>query len=134
MRSAFLVADIPLTDIYAEFPVNIFVLLVGVTFFFGIAQASGVNRIVDAAWRRVGDCTALIPAAFFEVTAGGAALGNPFGAVVMFPIGMTTARRRGIDPMLMGLALGTGVSAGGFAPTSCSASSLQELRSQLTSI
>ncbi|MBY3988743.1 C4-dicarboxylate ABC transporter [Rhodococcus fascians] len=114
-----LVADIPLTDIYAEFPVNIFVLLVGITFFFGIAQANGtVNRIVDAALRRVGDRTALIPAAFFAVTAGVAALGNPFGAVVMFPIAMTTAHRRGIDPMLMGLALGTGVSAGGFAPTS----------------
>ncbi|KXF52651.1 hypothetical protein AXA44_09570 [Rhodococcus sp. SC4] len=77
MRSAFLVADIPLTDIYAEFPVNIFVLLVGVTFFFGIAQASGVNRIVDAAWRRVGDCTALIPAAFFEVPQEGRPWATP---------------------------------------------------------
>lgn len=114
-----LVADIPLAEIYASFPVNIFVLLVGITFFFGIAQANGtVDRIVDAALRRVGDRTALIPAAFFVVTAGVAALGNPFGAVVMFPIGMSTAHRRGIDPMLMGLALGTGVSAGGFAPTS----------------
>lgn len=114
-----LVADIPLVDIYAGFPVNIFVLLVGITFFFGIAQANGtVDRIIDAALRRVGDRTPLVPAAFFVVTAGVAALGNPFGAVVMFPIGMTTGHRRGIDPMLMGLALGTGVSAGGFAPTS----------------
>lgn len=114
-----LVADIPLTDIYTKFPVNIFVLLVGITFFFGIAQANGtVTRIVDAALRRVGDRTALVPAAIFVVTAGVSALGNPFGAVVMFPIAMSTAHRRGIDPMLMGLALGTGVAAGGFAPTS----------------
>jgi len=114
-----LIADLPLAEVYAGFPVNIFVLLVGITFFFGIAQVNGtIDRIIDAALRRVGDRPALIPPAFFVVTAGVAALGNPFGAIVMFPIGMSTAHRKGIDPMLMGLALGTGVSAGGFAPTS----------------
>ena len=34
------------------------------------------------------------------------------------PIGMSVAARRGIDPMLMGIAMACGLSAGGFAPIS----------------
>lgn len=36
-----LVAGLPLDDIVAGFPVDILVLLVGVTFFFGIAKSNG---------------------------------------------------------------------------------------------
>lgn len=46
------------------------------------------------------------PSAFFVDTAGVAELCNPLGAVVKFPIGMTTAHRREIAPMLMAWHLG----------------------------
>lgn len=112
-------AGMPLADVYSGFPVTILILLVGITFFFGIAQANGtIDRLIDAALRRVGNRTALLPLVFFGLTAVIAAMGNPFAAIVMFPIGMLAAHNRQIDPMLMGLALGTGVSAGAFAPTS----------------
>ena len=106
-------------EVYTAFPVNIVILLVGITFFFGIAEANGtIDRLIHAALRRVGDRLAVLPLVFFALTALIAAMGNPFAAIVMFPIAMSAAQHRGIDPMLMGLALGTGVSAGAFAPTS----------------
>lgn len=114
-----LVAGLALKDIVAGFPVDILVLLVGVTYFFGIAKANGtINRLVDGAIARVGDNVALLPAVFFLLTALISAMGSPLGGLVMAPIAMSVAHRRQIDPMLMGLAVGTGLSAGGFAPTS----------------
>ncbi|MER5673200.1 SLC13 family permease [Pseudonocardia alni] len=114
-----LVAGLPLDDIVAGFPVDILVLLVGVTFFFGIAKSNGtIGRLVDRALVVVGDRTAALPLTFFVLTGVVSAMGSPLGGLVMAPIGMTVAHRRGIDPMLMALAIGTGLSAGGFAPTS----------------
>ena len=114
-----LVAGLPLDDIVAGFPVDILVLLVGVTFFFGIAKSNGtIGRLVDRALVLVGDRTAALPLTFFVLTGVVSAMGSPLGGLVMAPIGMTVAHRRGIDPMLMALAIGTGLSAGGFAPTS----------------
>ncbi|WP_224391135.1 SLC13 family permease [Pseudonocardia sp. ICBG1293] len=114
-----LVAGLPLDDIVAGFPVDILVLLVGVTFFFGIAKANGtIGRLVDRALVVVGDRTGALPLTFFVLTGVVSAMGSPLGGLVMAPIGMTVAHRRGIDPMLMALAIGTGLSAGGFAPTS----------------
>ncbi|WP_226362536.1 SLC13 family permease [Pseudonocardia sp. ICBG1142] len=114
-----LVAGLPLDDVVAGFPVDILVLLVGVTFFFGIAKANGtIGRLVDRALVVVGDRPGALPLTFFVLTGVVSAMGSPLGGLVMAPIGMTGAHRRGIDPMLMALAIGTGLSAGGFAPTS----------------
>ncbi|MGY0498895.1 SLC13 family permease [Nocardia sp. FBN12] len=113
------VAHLPLDEVIAEFPVKILVLLVGVTYFFGIAQVNGtIDRIIEAALASVGGKTELLPPVFFLLTAGISAMGSPLGGLVMAPIGMAVADKRGIDPMLMGLAMGTGLSAGAFAPTS----------------
>ncbi|TCP47320.1 UIT1 family transporter [Tamaricihabitans halophyticus] len=112
-------AQLPLEEVIAGFPIDIMVLLVGVTYFFGIAHANGtVDRIIEAALGRVGDRLALLPIVFFLLTAGIAAMGSPLGGLVMAPIGMMVANKREIDPMLMALSLGTGLSAGAFAPTS----------------
>ncbi len=114
-----LVVGLPLDDVVAGFPVDILVLLVGVTFFFGIAKANGtIGRLVDRALVVVGDRPGALPLTFFVLTGVVSAMGSPLGGLVMAPIGMTVAHRRGIDPMLMALAIGTGLSAGGFAPTS----------------
>jgi Na+/H+ antiporter NhaD/arsenite permease-like protein len=45
-------------------------------------------------------------------------MGSPLAGLVTAPIGMPLAKRSRIDPMLMALAIATGLSAGGFAPTS----------------
>lgn len=112
-------ASMPMDDIIDGFPVDILVLLVGVTYFFGIAHANGtIDRIIEVTLAKVGHRTVLLPLVFFLLTAVISAMGSPLGGLVMAPIGMMVADKRGIDPMLMALSIGTGLSAGAFAPTS----------------
>lgn len=112
-------ARIPLRDVLAGFPVNVMVLLAGVTYFFAIAQANGtIDRTIKVVLARVGNSTAVLPLAFFCLTASISAMGSPLAGLVMAPIGLPLARKNGMDPMLMALAIGTGLSAGAFAPTS----------------
>jgi di/tricarboxylate transporter len=59
-----------------------------------------------------------LPLVFFALTAGIAAMGSPIAGLVMAPLGLPAARKEGIDPVLMALAIGNGISAGAFAPTS----------------
>ena len=112
-------AGMPLSDVVGGFPVSIMVLLVGVTYFFAIAQANGtIDRVIEAALGRIGDNAVTLPFVFFALTAGISAMGSPLAGLVMAPIGMPVAKRYGMDPMLMALAIGSGISAGSFAPTS----------------
>lgn len=112
-------AGLPLKDVVGGFPVGIMILLVGVTYFFAIAQANGtIDRVIEAAVRRVGDNAVLLPFAFFALTGLIAAMGSPLASLVVAPVAMPIGRKQGLDPMLMALAIGTGFSAGGFAPTS----------------
>lgn len=112
-------AGIPLRDVIGGFPVNILVLLVGVTYFFGIAQVNGtVDRVIAAVLSRTGARPATLPVVFFCLAAVASAMGSPQAGLVLAPIGMPVARRAGIDAMLMAVALNSGISAGAFAPTS----------------
>ena len=112
-------AGMSIDKVVAGFPIGILVLLVGVTYFFSIAQTNGtVDRIIELAISKVGDRAFFLPLAFFALTVGISAMGSPLAGLVMAPMGMPLAKRYGIDRMLMGLAIGSGLSAGGFAPTS----------------
>jgi di/tricarboxylate transporter len=114
-----LLAGMPLKEVLGGFPVSIMVLLVGVTYFFAIAQANGtIDRVIEAALGSVGDSVVVLPFVFFALTAGISAMGSPLAGLVLAPIGMMIAKKYGIDAMLMALAIGTGQSAGAFAPTS----------------
>ena len=69
-------------DIFAGFPGDLFIILVGVTYLFAIANNNGtVDWLVHAAVRAVGGRVALIPWVMFAIT--GAAdrgrLGRPGG-------------------------------------------------------
>src|SRR5687767_13205289 len=112
-------AGMPVRDILAGFPINILVLIAGVTYFFGIAQGNGtidiaIHKLIGA----VGNRRALRPFVIFLITAGVASMGSSQAGYVMIPLAMAAARRSGVDPMLMGIALNSGMSTGGFAPTS----------------
>ena len=112
-------AKMPLKDVVGGFPVSIMVLLVGVTYFFGIAQANGtIDHVIEAVLARVGDNAVVLPFLFFALTAGISAMGSPLAGLVVAPVGMPIAKKYGMDPMLMALAVGCGLSAGAFAPTS----------------
>lgn len=113
------IAGMSLAEVVDGFPIGIMVLLAGVTYFFGIAQENDtVDRAIEAVLARVGHVAALLPIVFFGLTATLSAMGSPIGSLVTCAVAMPVARKNGIDPVLMGIAIGTGQSAGGFAPTS----------------
>ncbi|MFD5244954.1 SLC13 family permease [Amycolatopsis sp. NPDC058340] len=108
-------------DIVSGFPGDLFVILVGVTLLFAIAKGNGtVDRLVHLVVRAVGGRIALIPWVMFVVTAALTAVGAvvPAAVAIIAPIGMGFARRYSINPMLMGLLIINGASAGGFSPIS----------------
>jgi di/tricarboxylate transporter len=107
--------------ILSGFPGDLFVILAGVTFLFAIAKGNGtVDWLVHAAIRAVGGRIGLIPWVMFLVTACLTAVGAvvPASVAIIAPIGMGFALRYKINPMLMGLLIINGASAGGFSPLS----------------
>lgn len=112
-------AGMPLRDVVAGFPIGILVLIAGVTYFFGIAQVNGtVDRVIGAVLARTGPSPTVLPVVFFCLAAIASAMGSPQAGLVLAPVGMPVARRAGLDPVLMAIALNSGISAGAFAPTS----------------
>jgi di/tricarboxylate transporter len=108
-------------DIFAGFPGDLFVILVGVTLLFGIATMNGtVEWLIQAAVKAVGGRTVLIPWVFFLVTAILTASGAvvPGAVAIVAPIGLGFAVQYGINPVLMGLMIVNGATAGGFSPIS----------------
>ena len=108
-------------DIFLGFPGDLFIILVGVTYLFGIASANGtVNWLVHASIRAVGGRVAAIPWVFFLVIAAMTASGAvvPGAVAIVAPIGLGFALTYGINPMLMGLMIINGATAGGFSPIS----------------
>ncbi|MCW2900279.1 MAG: hypothetical protein JWO67_2544 [Streptosporangiaceae bacterium] len=107
--------------IFAGFPGDLFVILAGVTYLFAIAKNNGtVDWLVHVAIRAVGGRVGLIPWVMFLVTACLTAIGAvvPASVAIIAPIGMGFAVRYKINPLLMGLMIINGASAGGFSPLS----------------
>jgi di/tricarboxylate transporter len=107
--------------IFGFFPGSLFVILVGVTYLFAIAKNNGtVDWLVHAAVKASGGRLIAIPWAMFTVTGILTAIGGVVPAVVAIiaPVGMSFARRYGINPVLMGLFIINGATAGGFSPLS----------------
>jgi di/tricarboxylate transporter len=108
-------------DIIAGFPSDLFLILVGVTYLFAIAKNNGtVDWLVKAAVRAVGGRIAFIPWVMFLVTAALTAFGSvvPAAVAIIAPVGLGFAVKYRINPVLMGLLIVNGASAGGFSPLS----------------
>ncbi|WP_425825544.1 SLC13 family permease [Streptomyces fractus] len=108
-------------ELFAGFPGDLFVVLVGVTLLFAIAKNNGTaDWLVQASTRAVRGRIALIPWVMFLITAALTASGAvvPGAVGIMAPIGMGFAVRHKINPVLMGLLVINGASAGGFSPIS----------------
>jgi len=106
-------------ELFSGFPGDLFVVLVGVTLLFGLAKANGtVDWLIHLGVRLVRGRIALIPWVMFAVTALLTSVGAvvPGAVAIMAPVGMTFAVRHRINPMLMGLLIINGGSAGGFSP------------------
>lgn len=108
-------------DTLLNFPADLFLILVAVTYLFAIAKNNGtVDWLVQAAVRLVRGRVALIPWVMFVVisilTAFGAVV--PAAVAIIAPVGLSFAKRHGINPVLMSLLIINGASAGGFSPIS----------------
>ncbi len=116
-----LVADLDADGIFAGFPGDLFVVLVGVTYLFAIARANGTTDwLVHASIRLVRGRVALIPWVMFAITAALTAIGavSPAAVAIVAPIALSFAARYQISPLLMGAMVVHGAQGGGFSPIS----------------
>jgi di/tricarboxylate transporter len=116
-----LVADLDADGIFAGFPGDLFVVLVGVTYLFAIARANGTTDwLVHAAVRLVRGRVALIPWVMFALTGALTAIGavSPAAVAIVAPVALSFATRYSISPLLMGTMVVHGAQAGGFSPIS----------------
>lgn len=113
------IAGESIDQVMEGFPVNLLILLVGVTYLFAIAREAGVvDWVIQKAIRLVRGNVAMLPWVFFFMAVLVAAMGSPLACVALSPVAMFFVTRHRIDPVLMGLAVVIGGVAGGFAPTS----------------
>ncbi|WP_267713469.1 SLC13 family permease [Streptomyces sp. CoH17] len=116
-----LVADLDADGIFAGFPGDLFVVLVGVTYLFAIARANGTTDwLVHTAVRLVRGRVALIPWVMFALTGALTAIGavSPAAVAIVAPVALSFATRYSISPLLMGTMVVHGAQAGGFSPIS----------------
>jgi di/tricarboxylate transporter len=106
-------------ELYAAFPADLFLLLVGVTFLFGIATVNGtIDWVVEAFGRAVRGKASAMPWVLFLVSGVATSIGALAPAVVALvaPIGMKLAKRNNINPRLVGLMILYGAGCGNFSP------------------
>jgi di/tricarboxylate transporter len=108
-------------DIFSYFPGDLFVTLVGVTYLFAIANGNGtVNRLIQKAVQLAGGRVVAIPWVMFLITAVLTGVGSvvPAAVAIIAPIGLGFALAHKINPVLMGLLIINGATAGGVSPLS----------------
>ena len=108
-------------EILAEFPANIVLTIIGVTYFFSMAQRNGtIDIVVQACVRLVRGKTMLLPWVFFLMAAALTALGtfSPAAVALLAPAAIGFAYESRIHPVLMGAFIINGAHAGGFSPLS----------------
>jgi di/tricarboxylate transporter len=108
-------------DIFGGFPANLFVLLAGVTYLFAIALKNGtVDLLMHWGLRLVRGNVGLVPWIMFSLTTllcGVGAL-SAAGVAVVAPIALRSAARYGISPLMMGILVVQGATAGSYSPIS----------------
>lgn len=108
-----------LDDVLGGFPVDALLILLGITYLFGIARAVGtIDWLVDKSVRLIGDRVALIPWAMFAVGTLVACLGTSHAAFTLVPIAMSLAHKHRIHSTMMGIAMSSAIVGGALAPTS----------------
>ncbi|WAP54273.1 SLC13 family permease [Streptomyces sp. S465] len=116
-----LVADFDADHIFAGFPGDLFVVLVGVTYLFALARANGTTDwLVHASIRLVRGRVALIPWVMFAISGALTAIGavSPAAVAIVAPLALSFAARYRISPLLMGAMVVHGAQGGGFSPIS----------------
>lgn len=109
----------PLDDVLGGFPVDALLILLGITYLFGIARTVGaIDWLVDRSVRLIGDRVALIPWAMLVVGTLVACLGTSHAAFTIVPIAMSLAHKHRIHTTMMGIVMSSAIVGGALAPTS----------------
>ncbi|MDF2573027.1 MAG: hypothetical protein K0R55_4631 [Sporomusa sp.] len=109
--------------IMAAFPIGLFMILVGVTFMFGMAQTNGtMEKLTAYSVRLCKGNTAIVPLIIYVLTTFVTTIGpgNIAGCALMAPVAMAIAARVGIPAFLMTLIVvgaANGAAFSPFAPT-----------------
>lgn len=110
-------------EIFAEFPASIVLTIIGVTFFFSMAQRNGtIKMLVDLAIRTVRGRLGIVPWIFFVIASILTALGtfSPAAVALLAPAAMGFAAASGYSGVVMGAMIINGAHAGAFSPISVS--------------
>ena len=109
--------------VMGSFPLSLFMILVGVTFMFGMAQTNGtMEKLTSYSVRLCKGNTALIPLIVYVLTTFVTTIGpgNIAGCALMAPVAMAIASRVGMPAFLMTLIVvgaANGAAFSPFAPT-----------------
>jgi len=117
-------------DLLAGFPANLFVLLVGVTYLFGLATVNGtLEWLVDKATGLVGDRPALVPWIIFWFSAIPSTLGalGPASVAMLTPLAMRMGQRYGVDRRMTALIVMNGSGLGNFSPLNALAAIVRQV-------
>lgn len=114
-----LVANETADELLSGFPPDLFVLLVGVTYLFGLASVNGtLEWLIDRAMGLLGDRRALVPWLIFLFSAVPTLAGalGPAGVAMLAPLCLRLGERYGIDRRMSALMVMHGSCLGNFSP------------------
>jgi Na+/H+ antiporter NhaD/arsenite permease-like protein len=115
----FLTGTVDPAGIAKGFPDNLFLMLVGITLLFAIADKNGTLERITALFLRLArGRAALLPIIYFFLAFLLSAIGpgNIAAAALLAPSGMALAVRSGVSLLLMAILICTGANAGAFSP------------------
>lgn len=108
-----------LDDVLGGFPVDALIILLGITYLFGLAHETGtIDWLVDRSLALIGNRVALLPWGLWAVATLVACLGTSHAAFAVVPIAMTLAHSHRINSTMMGIAMSSAIVGGALAPTS----------------
>ncbi|MGC0239496.1 SLC13 family permease [Arthrobacter sp. SD76] len=108
-------------ELMGLFPVNLFVLLGGITYMFAVVQKNGTMALItNAALGLVRGRVAIIPVIFFFIAAftSGIGAGPAASTAILAPVALGLAITARINPVLMGLMVVHGCHAGSMSSIS----------------
>lgn len=108
-----------LDTVLSGFPVDMFLVLFGVTYLFAVAASNGtVDWLVERCSLAVRGNRLLLPLVVFVVSVVPTAFGalGPAIVALLAPVAMRVARQNRLSPQLAGLLVVHGTTAGGFSP------------------
>jgi len=115
----YFIAGLTIPEVTAGFPISIFIVLVAVSYLFGIAQLNGtLDKLTHYMVQLAKGQKIFLPLIFFVLAAilSTLGVGNIATVALLAPIAMTMADRTGIGAFFMTIMLISGANAGTFSP------------------